>query len=287
MTERDAPPTTTSEIGGIRAHSNFQAIDATFYNLTDTDGRAVAGLLVLLDRLHRPVRAELHFYEEVDGFARDNTVRQAQLLLQQRYYSREPVKLRIMYAVQDRNAYDVPLPSPETSHHQAKSGNTTWRRIAAIVAAVVLVAVLVWLAMRLFGPTSTQETADSEAPVAAADAVGEADAVSDNDAAETQSTEIQAQELPPSINARDDLAVGMRVIIQPGLQSYILTEPNLSTGESIGAIQDGEGALLLDGPILRQGESDTIVWWYATTDSGLEGWIPANTSQLTLLVPEE
>ena len=115
MTEQQESPSTTSQIGGIRAHTNFQAIDATFFNLTDTEGRATAGLMVLLDRMHRPVRAELHFYEEIDGFIRDNTVRQAQLLLQDRYYSREPVVLRIMYVFQDRNTYDVTLPQPGTT----------------------------------------------------------------------------------------------------------------------------------------------------------------------------
>ena len=102
-----------------------------------------------------------------------------------------------------------------------------------------------------------------------------------------QSTPIQSEDLPESRNARNDLSVGMRAAILPGLQSFIRTEPDAAIGENVGTFQDGDAGLLVDGPILRTGESDTIVWWFIMTDDGDEGWVPANTSQFTLLIPEE
>ena len=298
MTEQETPPTTTSEISNIRSHTSFQAIDATFYNLTDTEGRAIAGLMVLLDRLHRPVRAELHLYEDLEGFVRENTIRQSQLLLQQRYYSREPVSLRIMYSAQDRNAYDVPLPAPENAPSSASGRRNSWLRIAAIVAGVLLVLALIWFGFQLLGNGGDSSTADTTETVdcaaepdneaCAGDATSTDDQMTANeDAVDSAPAAQVSQDLPDSQNARNDLTVGMRVVIQPGLQSNILSEPNLGAGESVGVILDGEGAQLLDGPVLRKGESDTIVWWYALTDGGVEGWVPANTSQLTLLIPAD
>ena len=293
MTEQETPPTTTSEISNIRSHTSFQAIDATFYNLTDTEGRAIAGLMVLLDRLHRPVRAELHLYEDLDGFVRENTIRQSQLLLQQRYYSREPVSLRIMYSAQDRNAYDVPLPTPENAPSPTSERRNYWLRIAAVVAGVLLILALVWFGFQLLGnggessTVATPETVDCTAEPDNEACTGDEVATTDESAVDSAPVAQVSQDLPASQNARNDLTVGMRVVIQPGLQSNILSEPNLGVGESVGVILDGEGAQLLDGPVLRKGESDTIVWWYALTDGGVEGWVPANTSQLTLLIPAD
>ena len=296
MTEQQESPSTTSQIGGIRAHTNFQAIDATFFNLTDTEGRATAGLMVLLDRMHRPVRAELHFYEEIDGFMRDNTVRQAQLLLQDRYYSREPVVLRIMYVFQDRNTYDVTLPQPgATTLGPQEKKKPQWTRIAAIVAAIALLTVLAWGISRMIGGDSDTQIAAQPTPAVedesanAVDAEGAAVVGADTENAQiaAEATPILSENLPESLNARNDLSVGMRAAILPGLQSYIRSEPDAAIGENIGTFQDGDAGLIVDGPILRQGASDTIVWWYIVSDNGDEGWVPANTSQFTLLVPEE
>ena len=78
---------------------------------------------------------------------------------------------------------------------------------------------------------------------------------------------------------------GTRVRIIAGLQTYLLDQPDANEGGKIGLLSDGDGATVVDGPVWKQGESDTIVWWYIETDQGLTAWVPANTSQLTLLEP--
>jgi hypothetical protein len=294
MTEQQSTPGTTSQISGIRSHTNFQAIDATFFNLTDTEGRATAGLLLLLDRMNRPVRAELHFYEEIDGFIRDNTVRQAQSILQDRYYSREPVALRVMYVFQDRKSYDVTLPQPDATAPTQNAKNINWKMIAGIVAAIVAVVAIGWAISRTVGSSSDAQVADEVPAAGGVEAVEEVAAETGSEAetelgseADPESTLIQSVDLPESRNARNDLSVGMRAAILPGLQSFIRTEPDAAVGENVGIFEDGDAGLLIDGPITRPGESDTIVWWYIISDSGDEGWVPANTSQFTLLEPEE
>ncbi len=291
MTEQQNNPSTTSQIGGIRAHTNFQAIDATFFNLTDTDGRAIAGLMLLLDRMNRPVRAELHFYEEVEGFLRDNTIRQAQAILQERYYSHEPVTLRVMYVFQDRNSYDVTLPEPSKMTDQAPAAKKSpWKMIAAIAVAIVLVIAIGWAVSRMLDSGSDAQVA-AEAPnqetPTDGEAIDETPAETQESAASADAAPTQASNLPESTNARSDLAVGMRASILPGLQSFIRTEPDAVNGENMAVFQDGDSGLLVDGPVMKPGTSDTIVWWRILSDDGVEGWVPANTSQFTLLVPEE
>jgi hypothetical protein len=50
-------------------------------------------------------------------------------------------------------------------------------------------------------------------------------------------------------------------------------------------MQGGEQATIINGPIWLEGNSDTIVWWYIRLDNGVEAWVAANTSELTLLEP--
>ena len=134
-------------------------------------------------------------------------------------------------------------------------------------------------------PTAAIEAESANAVDAEGDAAIGADAGVEPISAEA--TPIRSENLPESLNARNDLSVGMRAAILPGLQSFIRSEPDASAGENVGTFQDGDAGLIVDGPILRQGSSDTIVWWYIVSDNGDEGWVPANTSQFTLLVPEE
>ena len=41
----------------------------------------------------------------------------------------------------------------------------------------------------------------------------------------------------------------------------------------------------IGGPEAIAGDGDTIIWWYVRTDSGIEGWVPANTAEAALLQP--
>lgn len=93
--------------------------------------------------------------------------------------------------------------------------------------------------------------------------------------------------LEPSIMADDRLMVGMTARIRPGYRSFVRSEPGPEAGESLGFLENGATAKLLGGPVWKEGNTDTIVWWYVETATGLRGWTPANTSELTLLEPAE
>ena len=79
----------------------------------------------------------------------------------------------------------------------------------------------------------------------------------------------------------------MTAVIAEGLRSFVRTEPGADQGQPLGYLQDGESAVIQGGPVWLAGDADTIVWWNVTTASGLIGWTPANTSDVTLLIPVE
>ena len=285
--------TATSEYSDIRGHSELQAIDATYYNLTDGEGRPIAGLLVLLDRLQKPVRSELHLYEDLETMVRDNAVRQAQRLLQERYYSRDPVMMRILQTYQERGAVDVQLPqvsvfpgSMARPRARGRRAPLPWVSILGVLLGVVLVAGLAWALLQMLGGDgdSTVDAPPAEAIEAPVDAAGEAVADVGPEGTSAVAGE-QRNGLPPSVNARDDIGVGSRIRIIPGLQTFLLDQPDVNTGAKVGSLVDGEEATIIGGAVWKQGESDTIVWWLVRTNGGLEAWAPANTSQLTLLEP--
>ena len=62
-------------------------ISADYYNLTETDGWPIAGLVVLLDRHHIPVRAEVHLYDNTTGRRQDEALHNANQVLITNYRS--------------------------------------------------------------------------------------------------------------------------------------------------------------------------------------------------------
>lgn len=288
MTTNDPPRKTTSEVGGNRAPGNFQAIDAKYYNVTDRGGRPIAGLLVLMDRLQRPVRAELHLYEEVEDPVRESALRQSQLILQDRYYSREPVQLRVMHTFQERSAVNVPLPvSGPTPQSQGGKRGVNWSMIIGLILLLALLAGIIWGVSRIMGsrpdaaqPTTAPTESSAQAPVNEESApVDQPDAVSGAPA--------QTNGLAPSQNAHPDIEVGRRVRIVPGYQLTLSSEPGAETGVDVGYMQNGEEADVIGGPYWAQGNTDTIVWWQVRLADGSEAWAAANTSTLRLLEPVE
>jgi uncharacterized protein YacL len=78
----------------------------------------------------------------------------------------------------------------------------------------------------------------------------------------------------------------MTVVIDEGMRSFVRTDPGADQGQAVGYLEDGASAIIQGGPVWLPGDADTIVWWEVTTVAdGVRGWTPANTSQLTLLVP--
>jgi hypothetical protein len=278
----------SAEVIRPRSNTHFQAIDAHYYNITDAESRPIAGLLVLLDGSRHPVRTELHLYEDLPSHVQEAAVRQSRLVLQERYVGDEPVPLRILSTVQQREAMNVHLPQAEASvSRRPRRQNSPV--MLGMIGALLVVVLLVWGAIAYFGSagqgnqTASDERAPAEAPVVPV-AAGRGTSIGEAPGIDT-TVAVNNENLPISQNARADLSIGMRVKIVPGLQLWLRSEPGATEGEEVGFMAEGQEAVIRGGPRMTQGESDTIVWWYVQLDDGTEAWAAANTSQYTLLVP--
>lgn len=88
-----------------------------------------------------------------------------------------------------------------------------------------------------------------------------------------------------SKNANPDIATGKRVKIRNGYSISVRSKPGADAGRELGVMGGGEQAIVIGGPEAIAGDGDTIIWWYVRTDSGIEGWVPANTAEAALLQP--
>ncbi len=261
--------------------STVQGIDANYFNITDTAGMPIAGLLVMLDRLHRPVRAEVHLYDDLTEEGREIAIARARTILQERYVSRTDVPVRILHTFPERTAVNVTLPQEKApSSATSESDGISWPVVLGTIAALAIVILAVWGIARWLGnrDAATTETSAVTAPAAVEEDAGDAAPADDT-------TADQGSDLPPSRNARSDVQVGTQVEIVPGYQLTLRSEPGPEAGEEVGYMLEGQSARIVDGPVLTQGDSDTIVWWRIQLDDGQEAWAAANTSQVTLLVP--
>lgn len=93
--------------------------------------------------------------------------------------------------------------------------------------------------------------------------------------------------LPESIKANPNIGRSSRIRVLQGLQIMLRSHPGPAAGTEIGVMQDGDEGIIVGGPYYTEGDTDTIVWWYARLDSGAEAWVAANTSTLTLLEPAQ
>lgn len=283
--------------------SHFQTISSHYYNITDSESWPVAGLLVLLDSHERPVRSELHLYEDLPSHIQEAAVRQSRLVLQERYHSSDPVPLRILHTTQIREAMDVRLnPVPAET---GPGRELPWQWIGGAAAVVVLV-LLVWGVFSLFsggfpggapadslvvGSPAGENGNGGDTGSASDDLQGgdlqgdDAGATGDSAAEGVLGQAANGTQLPPSRNARNDIRIGVRVQILPGFGLTLRSEAGAQAGEVVGFLADEAQALVVGGPELRQGETDTIVWWLVELEDGSQAWAAANTSQTALLVP--
>jgi len=274
---------TLSQSKRTSAHSELQAIQGQYFNITDSNGAPLAGLMVLLDRKERPVRAELHLHESTTGALYDQAVRQAQLLVTDRYYGPGQMPLIVLFARLAQDRIPVPLqpPPPQT-------GLPKWARPAALALIALLVfGGLGWYLNDLFGGSSSSS---SDASQSALVQTAEQPAAAESSAAppvaeQPQGRIFEMNGLPVSVNALP-LDIGQRVQLRAGIQGITLrTLAGATAGEVIGYLEPPTQATIINGPIWLQGNSDTIVWWFVRTDDGVEAWTPANTSEFTLLEP--
>lgn len=263
--------------------------NAHYYEILDRTGHRRAGLTVLLDSQQRVLRAELCYYE--------------------RYHALEPVQEEIFDRAVEivENNYlgnglssdlavidGTPMAQEAIRHnnpdpiYRPEQRVRIWPFIVGYVALVAVLLVVGLLNRTLLRPTSATvalpAAAERAAPLAADAAPSARDATAANavDALQPNTNGLQ-----PSVNADPTLAVGMQVRIRPGLRAFVRTAPGAEAGEVVGFLEDGATATITGGPTWLPGDSDTIVWWHIETANGVSGWMPANTSQLTLLEPVE
>ena len=274
MVEAISNTGTLSVIRRFRPHADLQGIRADYYNLTDLQGQPLAGLLVLMDRRGRPVRGEIHMNNNTADALYEIALRQSLRLIEDRYKSDRPVRLYPLrmqlnsdpLSVQPRGSAPTPAIAPPTA-----SSNPL-----ILVGAVLLVISALfsgwflneWLTGDLT-QTSTQTTLS---------------AGSSSAAAAQNVLIVETNGLPPSRNAIP-LNVGDRIRLLPEYKISMRTEAGAQAGVIVTHLQDADPMTILNGPIWLEGNTDTIVWWYVRVDSGAEGWVPANTSELTLLEP--
>jgi hypothetical protein len=270
-------------------------ISAHYYDITDIESWPIAGLLVMLDGSGQPVRAELHLYDQLEPHVQEAAIRQARMVLQEHYVGGAPVPVRILETFQVREEMTVRLPPLGARPLTVPTVPVQWRQYGIIGGAVLGVILVIWLVVALLGRGGEDNASDftaesaemgsqpqnvvlTNAPAAAATESG-AGTAPESVAAPSGS------ELPVSRNARGDLRIGMRVQAVPGLRVALRSEPGVESGTTIGELTGEDTAVIVAGPEYRQGDSDTIVWWYVELPNSVQAWAAANTSQQTLLMP--
>lgn len=283
-------------------------IHAHYFDITDIESWPIAGLLVMLDGQGQPVRAELHLYDELQPNVQESAIRQVRLVLQEQYLGGAPVPVRILETFQVREEMVVGLPPLGARSARVPTIPSMrkmpkmpivpqqWRQFGVIGGAILGVLLVVWLVASLMGRNS--DGASSDLAVATSDVASQVQSQAGADSASSQSentsdaqvepatvAEPSSVGLPVSRNARGDLRIGMRVQPVPGLRVALRSEPGVDTGSTIGELAEGDTAIIISGPEYRQGDSDTIVWWFVELPNSVTAWTAANTSEQTLLMP--
>ena len=274
MVEAVRNPGTLSVIRRFRPHADLQGIRADYYNLTDLQGQPLAGLLVLMDRRGRPVRAEIHMNNNTADALYEIALRQSLRLIEDRYRSDRPVRL---YPLRMQLNSDPLSVQPRGNATAASAAPAPASSNPLILVGAVLLAVSALFSGWFLNEWLTGELSRSGTPASIT-------AGSSSVAARPDVLIVETNGLPPSRNAIP-MNVGDRIRLLPEYKISLRTEAGAQTGAIVTHLQDADPMTILNGPIWLEGNSDTIVWWYVRVDSGPEGWVPANTSELTLLEP--
>lgn len=274
MVEAVSNSGTLSVIRRFRPHADLQGIRADYYNLTDLQGQPLAGLLVLMDRRGRPVRAEIHMNNNMADALYEIALRQSLRLIEDRYKSDRPVRL---YPLRMQLNSDPLSVQPRGSASNAGLAPVPAAGNPLLLVAAVLLAISALFSGWFLNEWLSGDLAGAETPAASS-------AGSSSAAAGQNVLIVETNGLPSSRNAIP-MKVGDRIRLLPEYKISLRTEAGAHAGAIVTHLQDADPMTILNGPIWLEGNSDTIVWWYVSVDSGAEGWVPANTSELTLLEP--
>lgn len=263
--------------------------NAHYYEILDRTGHRRAGLTILLDSQQRVLRAELCYYERYHALepVQEEIFDRAVEIVESNYLGNG---LSSDLAVIDGTpmAQEVIRHNNPDPTYRPEQRVRIWPFVVGYVALVAVLLVVGLLNRTLLRPTPATVALPAVAERAAQQAAEAGPAASDATAANAvDPLQPNTNGLPPSVNADPTLAVGMRVRIRPGLRAFVRSAPGAEAGEAVGFLEDGATATITGGPTWLPGDSDTIVWWYIETADGVSGWMPANTSQLTLLEPVE
>lgn len=265
------------------ARNRVQSIPARYHNFLDENGQREGRLVVLLDSQGRALEAELAYDRGLPEFTQSKVQRLAKKLLATSYAGSGPnIPLYIYDLGQqfDRDNVVNQFPNEESD----RSVNIVYV-VAGIVALFFIVGILFAMLNVVF--RSRQEVAAPTAtpPALAAASAGDAAAPSVTATIDPAALIVQTNNLPASRNANPAIGVNQTVRIREQYKSFVRSQPGSDQGEAIGYLQDGQTAVVVGGPQLLPGDSDTIVWWYVQLPDGTRGWTPANTSTLSLLEP--
>jgi hypothetical protein len=220
------------------------------------------------------------------------------LVLQEHYLGGAPVPVRILETFQVREEMIVRLPPLGARPLSMARMPAQWRQYGMMAGALLGIVLIVWVVFALIGEgREGNGTTDlTVAPEASAEFVSQATVLDDSGvdegstqnevtSAATSAAAPSSSDLPVSRNARGDLRIGMQIQPVPGLLVALRSEPGVDSGTITGQLADGDTATIVGGPEYRQGDLDTIVWWFIELPNGVQAWAAANTSEQTLLMP--
>lgn len=273
MVEAVRNPGTLSVIRRFRPHADLQGIRADYYNLTDLQGQPLAGLLVLMDRRGRPVRAEIHMNNNTADALYEIALRQSLRLIEDRYRSERPIRLYPLRMQLNSDPLSVqPRGSAQSAGIAPAPASSNPLLLVAAVLLVISALFSGWFLNEWLSGELTQSGSPATFSAGSSSAAGQNVLI------------VETNGLPPSRNAIP-MNVGDRIRLLPEYKISLRTEAGAQAGVIVTHLQDADPMTILNGPIWLEGNTDTIVWWYVRVDSGAEGWVPANTSELTLLEP--
>jgi hypothetical protein len=281
--------------------------EAHYYEIRDNAGTKRAVLTVVLSTQMRVLHAELIYLERYRALEPTQTeiFNRAKEIVESKYLGSGFGSELVVIDGKPLGEEEVKHNNPDPIYQPPRLFRL-WK-IAATYGAVMLVFLLFGLLNRtVLAPTSPQpataslgagasvalNTGLSTADGVAEDVAGVAATTLGGEALSTAGIDPLALQpntngLPPSTKANPRIEVGMTVRILPGYRSFIRTAPGPDGGKEVGLLEDGATAEVVGGPIWMPGNTDTIVWWYVEKADGMQGWTPANTSELTLLEPVE